>query len=190
MNLILLTGPPAVGKMTVGQELSKQLGYPLFHNHHSIELTLELFSWGTPEFKAINSGIRELVFDTVAKSKNMEGFIFTIVVAYDLLIDVEEIKKVFDTFSVHGWQPHLVDLYAPLEIRLARNPTANRLEHKPSKRNLEFSDENLLKMEQKYQMSAEDNPFPNAYYLKIDNSSLSPVEVAEQIIAEFSLKKA
>ncbi|MEL7221843.1 MAG: hypothetical protein AAGJ93_11020 [Bacteroidota bacterium] len=53
MNFLLLTGPPAVGKMTVGQAISKQLGYPLFHNHHSIELTLELFSWGTPEFRAI-----------------------------------------------------------------------------------------------------------------------------------------
>ena len=188
MNLILLSGPPAVGKMTVGQELSKQLGYPLFHNHHSIELTLQLFSWGTPEFKIINSGIRELVFDTVAKSSNLKGFIFTIVVAYDLACDIEEIGGILKTFSEYGWQPHLVDLHASLEVRIKRNATANRLEHKPSKRNLEFSEENLLKMEQKYQMSAEDNPFPNAHYLKIDNSSLSPLEAAELIISEFSLR--
>ncbi len=190
MNLILLTGPPAVGKMTVGQELSKQLGYPLFHNHHSIELTLDMFRWGTPEFKAINSGIRQLVFDTAAKSENLDGFIFTIVVAYDLLRDVEEVGKVLDTFSEHGWELHLVDLYAPLKVRLNRNPTANRLKHKPSKRDLEFSEENLLKMEEKYQMSAEENPFPNAHYLKIDNSLLSPPEVVEKIISEFGLKKA
>lgn len=190
MNLILLTGPPAVGKMTVGQELSKQLGYPLFHNHHSIELTLDMFRWGTPEFKAINSGIRELVFDTVVKSENLKGFIFTIVVAYNLIRDVEEIRKVFDAFSEHGWQPHLVDLYAPLEVRLNRNPTPNRLKNKPSKRNLEFSQQNLLKMEEKYQMSADENPFPNAHYLKIDNALLSATEVAEIIISQFSLKRA
>jgi shikimate kinase len=40
MNFILITGPQAVGKMTVGQELEKITGLKLFHNHMSIELVL------------------------------------------------------------------------------------------------------------------------------------------------------
>lgn len=35
MNLIVLIGSGAVGKMTVGQELMKITDYRLFHNHHS-----------------------------------------------------------------------------------------------------------------------------------------------------------
>jgi shikimate kinase len=33
MNFIVIFGPPAVGKMTVGQELARLTGYKLFHNH-------------------------------------------------------------------------------------------------------------------------------------------------------------
>ena len=50
MNLIILFGPPAVGKMTVGQELSRLTGYPLLHNHMTIDLVTEFFDFGTPQF--------------------------------------------------------------------------------------------------------------------------------------------
>ena len=32
-NFIMICGPQAVGKMTVGQELAKLTGYKLFYNH-------------------------------------------------------------------------------------------------------------------------------------------------------------
>ena len=37
-DLIMITGPQAVGKMTVGQELAKLTNFKLFHNHMSIDL--------------------------------------------------------------------------------------------------------------------------------------------------------
>ena len=41
MNLIVLIGSGAVGKMTVGQELMKITDYRLFHNHHMIEPVID-----------------------------------------------------------------------------------------------------------------------------------------------------
>ena len=38
MKFILLFGPQAVGKMTVGQELAKITDLKLFHNHMTIDL--------------------------------------------------------------------------------------------------------------------------------------------------------
>ncbi|KAA1807131.1 hypothetical protein FXB61_003723 [Bacillus cereus] len=38
MKLILIFGPQAVGKMTVGQELATLTGLKLFHNHMTIDL--------------------------------------------------------------------------------------------------------------------------------------------------------
>lgn len=37
-DLIMITGPQAVGKMTVEQELAKLTNFKLFHNHMSIDL--------------------------------------------------------------------------------------------------------------------------------------------------------
>ena len=47
MNLVLLYGPPAVGKMTVGAQLSQLTGYPLFHNHLTVDLGLLFFPFGS-----------------------------------------------------------------------------------------------------------------------------------------------
>ena len=43
MKLVFLFGDAAVGKMTVGQELTKITDLKLFHNHMSIEPVLEIF---------------------------------------------------------------------------------------------------------------------------------------------------
>lgn len=37
MELIIVFGPPAVGKMTVGREICGLTGYKLFHNHLTVE---------------------------------------------------------------------------------------------------------------------------------------------------------
>ena len=44
-TLVIIFGPPAVGKMTVGSELAKLTGLKLFHNHMTIEPLLELFEF-------------------------------------------------------------------------------------------------------------------------------------------------
>jgi len=38
MKLVMIIGPQAVGKMTVGHELEKITDLKLFHNHMSIEM--------------------------------------------------------------------------------------------------------------------------------------------------------
>ena len=43
MKLVVIFGPHAVGKMTVGQELSKITGLKLFHNHMTIDVVSDVF---------------------------------------------------------------------------------------------------------------------------------------------------
>lgn len=40
MKFVLITGPQTVGKMTVGQELSKITVLKLLHNHMTIEVLI------------------------------------------------------------------------------------------------------------------------------------------------------
>ena len=66
-TLVIILGPHAVGKMTVGQELAKLTDLRLFHNHMSIELTRKLFSHSEKEWRVLNETIRQTVFELFAK---------------------------------------------------------------------------------------------------------------------------
>ena len=44
-KFVLICGPQAVGKMTVGQELSKITDLKFMHNHETIDLLLKFFDW-------------------------------------------------------------------------------------------------------------------------------------------------
>lgn len=55
MKLVILFGPQAVGKMTVGQCLEAKTDLKLFHNHMSIDFVSPFFDYGTPAGKRIRS---------------------------------------------------------------------------------------------------------------------------------------
>ena len=46
-NLIVISGPQAVGKMTVAQLLKEKINYQLMTNHDSIEVSIKIFKSGT-----------------------------------------------------------------------------------------------------------------------------------------------
>lgn len=68
MKLVLIFGPQAVGKMTVGQELAKITGLKLFHNHMTIDLVSHFFGYGTKEGKRLVNLFRQGIFEEVSKS--------------------------------------------------------------------------------------------------------------------------
>lgn len=185
----MIIGPPAVGKMTVGQQLAEKLDYKLFHNHYSIELGLSLFSYGSEEFDTVNQGIRQLVFKTAARSTDLKGLIFTLVWAFDEEEDWQYIKEIKEVFAPYDWDFYFVELYAPLEIRLQRNNTPNRLAQKASKRDVERSARGVREMEAQFQMNTDGSGIGAPNYLWIDNSELSVEEVVERIAVEFNLKR-
>ena len=92
MKFVIILGPHAVGKMTVGQELAELTGLKLFHNHMTIELVRNYFSvHGSDEGRRLNSLFRQEIFEAVAKS-NLEGLIFTYMFAFDEPSEYEYIK--------------------------------------------------------------------------------------------------
>ena len=76
-----------------------------------------------------------------------------------------------------------------MEERLRRNKTPNRLEHKASKRDLEWSENDLLESLEKHKLNS--NPgegekiFKN--YLRIENTDISAEEVAKIIKEKYDL---
>ena len=78
MNFVVIFGPPAVGKMTVGSELAQITGFKLFHNHTTIDLVLNFFPFGHPQFGKLVGEFRRRIFEEVAAS-DLAGLIFTYV---------------------------------------------------------------------------------------------------------------
>lgn len=185
-KLVLLTGPQAVGKMTVGQELEKITNLKLFHNHMTIDLVSKYFGYNTDKGRKLVNDIRMMIFNEVSNS-SLEGIIFTFVMAYDCKEDVELTKKIEDIFRKNGGEVYYIELQAPLEIRLERNKTENRIKHKESKRDILFSEKLLLQAEGKYRMKSLEGEVKEENYLKIDNTNISAKEVAKMIKERFKL---
>ena len=183
MKLVIIAGSGAVGKMTVGQELMRQTGLRLFHNHMMIEPVLEIF--GRFDGRIIDE-LRQIIFREFAKS-DLPGMIFTYMWAFDQQSDWDYILHVADIFQQQGAEVYWVELVADKAVRLQRNRTENRLAHKASKRNLAFSEGNILHEDEHYRLVSNEGEIPFENYVKIDNTNLSPEEVVKIIRERFGL---
>ena len=70
---------------------------------------------------------------------------------------------------------------------MERNLTPNRLEQKPSKRDTEWSTDDILKTMEKYRLNSSDGEITYENYIRINNTNLSPDEVSSMIIERFKL---
>ncbi|MCU9614715.1 AAA family ATPase [Caldibacillus lycopersici] len=186
MKLVMIFGPQAVGKMTVGHELEKMTELKLFHNHMTIDLVGQFFNYSTPAGKRLVYLFREEIFKEAAVS-DLSGMIFTYVWAFDLQADWDYVAKVKELFESNGNSVYFVELEAQLSERLKRNKTPHRLAHKPSKRDLAWSEQDLLTTLDKHRLNSYVGEIQEENYLRIDNTSLSAKEVAELIKRTFRL---
>ena len=184
-NLIVVCGPQAVGKMTVAESLRDKLKYNMMMNHDSIEMSDKIFGFGTPAQREFNSIFREKAFDLAVKH-NVD-LIFTYVCAFEVQEEREYLLNLEKMFKSNGGEFYFVELSADLETRLERNETPHRMERKPSKRDVVWSKSNLLKDAQNHRLNSEDGEILFKNHMKIDNTNLSPDEVADLVIEGFEL---
>lgn len=185
MKLVLLFGPQAVGKMTVGQELEKVTNLKLFHNHMTIELLQPFFGF-SEEMWRLSNLMREEIFEAFSKSDNY-GMIFTFMWAFSEQEDWKWVEKLTNIFESKGGEVYFVELESDLEERLKRNKTPNRLKHKPSKRNIKDSEKRLLASLDRLRLNSNEGEINKENYLKINNTHLSAEEVAKMIKKEFQI---
>ena len=186
MKLVLIFGPMAVGKMTVGQELAKITDLRLFHNHMTIDLVSNFFSYGSDEGRRLVNLFRQEIFEAVAKSE-LPGMIFTYVWAFEMESDHEYTRNLIELFRNNGSEIYLVELEAPLDVRLSRNATENRLNQKPTKRNLEWSHKDVMNGDSKHRLNSLPGEINEKNYIRIDNTALSAEETSKMIQQTFNL---
>jgi len=184
MNFVLIFGPSAVGKMTVGKALAEKTDYKLFHNHVSLELANRFFDFGTDPFRKLSSLVRFGVFEIAAES-DLKGFIFTFCWALDMPSEAEYVDRIVNIFKATGANIHYVELEAGQDVRLQRNRHPDRLAEKASKRDIAHSEGMLLRDDEKYRQNTRPGEMPERNILKINNAHLKPGEAADRIVAHY-----
>ncbi|MFJ2868411.1 hypothetical protein [Kitasatospora sp. NPDC087314] len=186
-TLLFVIGPAAAGKMTVGGAIAERTGFKLFHNHLTIEPLLRLFPYESPQFQRLNHAFREQIFAEAAAS-DLPGLVFTLVWDFDDPEDAALVERYAAPFRERGARVLFLELSADQAVRLERNAGESRLAEKASKRDLEWSNGNLVGMDARYRLNSVDDfaHIPDAHLL-IDNTHLEPDEVAERAVAHFGL---
>ncbi len=187
-KLVLIFWPHAVGKMTVGQELTKITWLKLFHNHMTIDLVSPLLWYGdsSPIWTNLVHSFRKQIFEEFSKS-NMEWIIFTFIWDFGNSNDKQFFEELLNLFNLQWNKSYLIELEANITTRKERNFTDNRLLHKPIKRNIERSKKDLEDWYKNYRLNSIEWEITEKNYIKIDNTNLTPWEVANQIKSTFNL---
>ncbi len=104
MKLLFIYGPPAVGKLTVANEVAKRTGFKVFHNHLSIDAILPVFEFGSEPFSRLVELIR---VETVAEAARQNvDIIYTFCYAKGL--DEMHVEAVEKAARERGAEVHFV----------------------------------------------------------------------------------
>ncbi|MCB9679425.1 MAG: hypothetical protein H6737_30250 [Alphaproteobacteria bacterium] len=188
MDLLVLFGPPAAGKMTVGRAICARTRYRLFHNHMTIEPLLGLFPFGSPPYARLTRSFREQILEECLQQGEFD-LVFTYVWGLDLESDTAFVKRLADRVAAAGGTTRYAELACDLDERLARNRTAERLDHKRSKRDVAASEAGLLEWEGTVRMQSAPGELDGvlAPYVRVDNTALPADGAADAIIRSLGL---
>ncbi len=176
MKLIILYGPPAVGKLTVAEELAALTGYKVFHNHLTVDLALAFFEFGTRQFGRYLDHLRFDAFETAVR-EGIPGLIFTFVYSYPL--DNIFVQDVTETVESNSGE------VCPVQLTCDRKELERRVVLPARERFRKIKTvEKLSELLTRFDMS-KPMPFPNN--LTIDTTKLPPQDAARLIVEHFRL---
>ena len=177
MNLVLLYGPPAVGKLTIAKELSSLIGYTIFDNHMILNVLSNIFGFDHPSRKKLEKEFRLKIIDEAIKA-NINLIMTGVIVNQNL----DFYTKAVQTVEKSGGKCFVVQLTASEAV------LKNRVEHKSRKNYHKIS------TKQDWEDFYKDYPemykkFSNREHLEIDTTDILPQEAAKTIAKYYKLRK-
>ena len=113
--------------------------------------------------------------------------ISTFVWAFELQEDWDYVNNLSQLFKSRGGSVYYVELETDTAVRFERNKSANRLEHKPSKRDIEWSENDLKESMEKHRMNSLEGEITDPHYIRINNTNMSAEDTANLIKETFDL---
>lgn len=175
MKLLFIYGSPAVGKLTVANEIAKHTDFKVFHNHLSIDCIEPIFEFGSKSFYKLIEIIR---VETVAEAARVgQNLIYTFCYAKDL--DDAHVEKVIKIVEENGGEVCFVLL------RAERGELDKRVTEESRKIMGKAKTVEMMNFfHETYDLVS---PVPFRESLIIDNTDLSAEQTARQIIEYFGL---
>jgi hypothetical protein len=169
MQVIFIYGPAASGKHTIGSQLSRLTGLPLFHNHLAVDAALSLFEFGSQGFKNVRAAVWRVTFQEAARSSR--SFIFTF--HPEASVNPQLVTELVESIESVGGVVVFVELQCAPEIILERLGSPSRANFR------KLTDPNLYRiLEEQGAFAFPPLPPP---LLRIDTTKLLPEVAATQI---------
>lgn len=180
MNLIMLYGPPAVGKLTIGTELAKRTGYHVFHNHLTVPAARAIFPAGHAgtQGRAYSDLLKRMRLDAIraAASANVD-IICTL--AYSGDVDDTFITDIVTSVQASKGQVCFVQLGAPDAVLAGRVSNASRQALG------KMTDPEKLHMILTTRDARARVKYPDV--LQIDTSQQNPTQIVKHIVDAFTV---
>ncbi|HSK71972.1 MAG TPA: AAA family ATPase [Pyrinomonadaceae bacterium] len=178
MKLLFIYGAPAVGKLTVSNEIARRTDFKVFHNHLSIDAIKPVFEFGTkPFWKLVNIIRRETIAEAARENVNL---IYTF--CYAKGEDDKHIAEVLDLVENNGGEVCFVLLTCERSELEKRVLEESRRKFTKAN-NLRILNEIL----ERYDLFS---PVPQRESLQIDNTNLSAEAAAQKIIRHFQIRNS
>lgn len=177
MKLILLYGSPAVGKLTVANEIALKTDFKVFHNHLTIDAVEPIFAFGSaPFWKLVHLFRIETVAEAARAGQNL---IYTFCYAKDS--DDEHVRLITKTVEENGGEISFVLLVAE------KTEIEKRVLCESRKRYGKAKDTKMLReIWDRYDLFS---PVPDRESLIVNNTNLSAELTAVKIIEHYDLRE-
>ena len=175
MKLLFIYGSPAVGKLTVANEIAGRTDFKVFHNHLSIDTVEPIFEFGSKPFLKLIDLIR---VETIQEAARVgQNLIYTF--CYAKNSDDAHVAKITETVEKNGGTVCFVLLTADKTVLERRVTEESRRKYGKAK-----TVELMRYFFETYDLFS---AVPNRESLIIDNTNLSARETAAKIIEHYNL---